>query len=293
MPHKKLLIGSACALLMLVASASYVFTKETGTPIDNEVGYTGGIREQGRTCGTTQCHFVNGGGNIFQRDSLITSNVPPEGYSSGVSYQMSVSLSEPSRVKYGFMASPQANNVAGDARGKLSVIDDSSQLRSGTNYIAVTHTLAGTAAPNESKTWHFKWTAPMQTGLGEVLFFVACNASNDDDTSTGDRIYLDTLFIPERIGNGNHDLLLSKGISAQLVSNPVRDVAIISLNAQTATVIEHALYDLRGHLLVPFEEFRLEGQFRLTIDLTKRPRGPYLVVLRSGDKTSCLRVLRI
>jgi hypothetical protein len=274
-------------------SGTNIMTKEDGTPIENGVGYTGGIREQGRTCGTTQCHHVIGGGNVNQRDSLITSSVPPEGYRSGFTYQMAVTLTEPFRVKYGFMASPQANNAVGDARGTLSVVDDSAQLRTGNNYIAVSHTEKGNQAPNETKTWHFNWQAPSQVGLGEVLFFVACNASNNDDTTTGDRIYLDTMFLPEAIDNGTSSLFSEGGFSARLQSNPVRDMATVVMTSNATTRVEWALFDVSGRTAKPWTSVVVADGDVQTIPMTALPAGAYIAVFRNAERSSALRITKL
>lgn len=292
MKSARLLISIAVAVFIVCVSGSSLLTKEDGTPIKNGVGYTGGIREQGRTCGTTLCHFVTGGGNIFQRDSLINSNVPPAGYLSGQSYEFTVTLTEPFRIKYGYMASPQANNATGDARGTLWVVDDSSQLRTGSNYIAMTHTLAGTAAPNETKTWRFNWTAPSPVGLGEVLFFVACNASNNDDSTLGDRIYLDTLFIPEALNNGVNDLFLSQGITAAVSPNPTSGLAAVTFDAPMAKEVEVGIVGVNGETVIPSRSCVIRPGGKVGLDLREQRPGTYLVVMRAGGKSSTLKLVK-
>lgn len=293
MKSRKLFFGLFTALILLMTSANNLLTKEDGTPIKNGVGYTGGFAEQGRTCGVEQCHHVIGGGNISQRDSMIIGNVPDTvGYYSGNTYQFSVTVADPFRVKYGYMASPQ--DINGDKAGSLAIIDDSSQLRFGgvgPDYIAITHTEIGNQGPNETKTWHFNWTAPSQTGLGDVYFFVACNASNNDDTTLGDRIYLDTLILHEALNNGVNDLM-SQGFHASISSNPVRGDAIISLAASHPVMLEYGVTDIHGRFIVPFRDLEIEKEHVLRIPLEQRPPGTYLVVFRSGGHSSVLRIMK-
>jgi hypothetical protein len=55
----------------------------------------------------------------------------------------------------------------------------------------IEHTRTGTAVADGSAHWVFRWTAPPATAAapGAVVFHVAANAANDDDSPLGDLIY--------------------------------------------------------------------------------------------------------
>lgn len=279
--------GKLLAVLVLTASViilstESVLTKVAGTPIENGVGYAGGIREQGRTCGEQSCHNV-----VSDPEDMITSNVPVEGYRRWNKYDVSVTLADPFRFKFGFMASPQAAN--GDAMGFLFTLDDSVQTRQGDNYIAVTHTEVGTEGPKEFKTWNFQWSPPNEVGNGDIYFFVAANAANSDDTSTGERNYIDTLIIPEALNNGIASQLA--GFDISIGPNPTSDVVNLVFRGVGRQEVHYVLYDLQGKNLAA-DVVSVSAGATSQLDLSPYPAGSYLLQLQSEGESSILRLAR-
>jgi hypothetical protein len=56
-------------------------------------------------------------------------------------------------------------------------------------------TAAGTTVSGDSIRWLFRWTAPSESG-GPVVFHVAANAANFDDSPLGDFIYATSIAVP-------------------------------------------------------------------------------------------------
>jgi hypothetical protein len=80
---------------------------------------------------------------------------------------------------------------AGKNAGQLKTLDTRASVttaeQSGVQYAQ--HLLAGvTPLWSDSTEWTVRWTAPAQ-GSGPVVLHVAANASNDDESEYGDRIY--------------------------------------------------------------------------------------------------------
>jgi len=275
----KLLAVFVLTASVIILSTQSLLTKVAGTPIENGVGYAGGIREQGRTCGVQACHNVTS-----DHQEMISSNIPIEGYRRWNKYDVSVTIADPFRFKFGFMASPQAAN--GDAMGFLFILDDSVQTRLGINYIAVTHTETGTAGPNEFKTWNFQWSPPNEVGNGDIYFFVAANAANSDDTSTGERNYIDTLIIPEALNNGIASQL--EGFDISVGPNPTSDVVNLAFQGVGYQKIQYQLYDLQGRI-VAADVLNVSAGATSQIDLSLLPTGSYLLRLRSEDESSVVR----
>jgi hypothetical protein len=62
----------------------------------------------------------------------------------------------------------------------------------------VQHRLAGThVSPPGAGEWSVRWTAPAET-IAPVIFHVAANSANDDNSQFGDYIYIDSLTVPPR-----------------------------------------------------------------------------------------------
>ena len=72
---------------------------------------------------------------------------------------------------------------------RVRVLEDEN---SGVQYVG--HTGVGTASVTSGTvTWTFEWLAPIEGG-DPVVFHLAANASNDDDSELGDIVLLRRLF---------------------------------------------------------------------------------------------------
>ena len=283
----KFLIGISVSVALVVLSGTRVMTKKTGAPLDTGgIGYTGGFREAGRTCATASCHP----GNAQQRDGMIESNVSGEGYHSGSTYEITVTISQPPRIRYGFMASPQG--LDGSARGGVSATNGSSKvLIGGNNYIGMTHTEAGTNGPSQSKAWTFNWTAPAQIGLGDVYFFVACNAANNNNMASGDQIFRDTVIIPEALTNGIADPK-SAHPQVELAPNPTFGPMTLTFSGPRPGSVEYGIFDHQGRLIRAFQEHQLDPSGSHVLDVSDLAAGTYLMTLRDNDDIRLLRFVR-
>lgn len=137
----------------------------------------------------TACHS----GTPITQTGLITTNIPSTGYVPGTTYLVTATVTMPGVTKFGFQISPQ--NVAGTLLGTLSIINTTqTQLVGNGKYVE--HTSSGTSGTGGTKTWTFNWTAP-QSGTGNVTFYGAFNASNNNSSNTGDQIILTNTVVTE------------------------------------------------------------------------------------------------
>ncbi|MEI6434198.1 MAG: choice-of-anchor V domain-containing protein [Bacteroidota bacterium] len=143
-------ILSAIILLGLsVRSMAY----PTGAP----AGYTGSPGD-GQHC--VSCH----NGSAATVSGWITSNIPTQGYTPGIVYTITVTVS--GTGKKGFEVSPQ--NPSGVQLGILAAGTGNHLVSGGTKY--VTQNSAGSSS--STVTWSFSWTAPA-AGTGVVTFYGA------------------------------------------------------------------------------------------------------------------------
>jgi hypothetical protein len=124
-------------------------------PSGSPAGYTG---SPGDAQSCKNCH----GGTVVTVNNWITSNIPPEGYTPGTVYTVTVTVT--GTGKKGFEVSPQSST--GTQLGTLTA-GTSNHLVGGTKY--VTQNSGNTAA---TATWSFTWTAPA-AGTGPVTFYGA------------------------------------------------------------------------------------------------------------------------
>lgn len=177
------------AAIVLAAWAASAGAFSTG-PFD---GLTGAPGEG--NC--TACHAtfpVNSG------SGAVDLNLPAA-YEPGTTYDVSVTLSDPDAVRWGFELTVLA--VADTTfAGSLAPLDGSTQVSTGGAFgrTYVKQTLAGTlSGQTGSGTWTFAWTAPA-AGTGDLAFHVAGNAANGNGFSSGDRIYTSAVDLAEAAG---------------------------------------------------------------------------------------------
>ena len=141
--------------LSIVLFGAFGGDENSDYPSGAPAGYTGSPGD-GKNC--TQCH----NGSASNVADWITSDIPPEGYTPGTNYSITVTVTG-SGWK-GFEVSPQ--NVPGDLLGTLTAGANNHLTGSG-KY--VTQNARSNANP---ATWSFTWTAPA-AGTGPVTFYGA------------------------------------------------------------------------------------------------------------------------
>lgn len=161
----------------------------TGGPPDS---YTGAPGES--NC--TGCHggsSLNSGGafnNITLTTSTALTSLQPN-----TTYTFSLGFSQSGRTKYGFQLCvlPSGANSSSASIGTLIASSSETQISSttGPNRTYLMHDASGTSASGSTKTWQFQYTTPNTINASPV-FYVAINASNGDNSSSGDLIYAKT-----------------------------------------------------------------------------------------------------
>lgn len=174
------------ALSALLAACAYA--RSTGSP----------IRATGAPPGTncTQCHS----GTVNSGPGSVRIEFPSGGsYTPGNTYKVRVTVADPAAARWGFELTARMGGDLSVTAGTFAIDNAATtQFSPGsTSGQYVTHTPAGTAAGTSgSATWEVSWTAPA-AGSGQVTFFAAGNAANNNNTNQGDQIYTTSLAITE------------------------------------------------------------------------------------------------
>lgn len=258
------------AFALLTGSSTLLRAKTDGAPVANT-----NSPGDGQTCARTGCHS----GTATERTGLIFSDVPETGYLSGETYTITVSIDEPDVVKFGFQASPQ--NAAGDLMGAMELIDAvQTKLIGAGKYI--THNEEGTIG-TESKTWSFRWTP--ESATGDVTFYAAVNASNNEDNATGDKIYFTSLKVSEDPSN----IPLTIGQNTDLEFNTWTDNWNLYIQGgndmESATVY---VTDLSGRMLM--QQHFNQGN-TMSVSVNNWAKGVYLVRVLSNGQYGVRKVL--
>lgn len=144
------------------------------------LAHTGGFGEP--TCVT--CHF---GGPDTPSGEVSLGGVP-ERYRPGASYTLDVSLADTAARVGGFqLAARVAEGPQAGAQGGTLCAADRRVVVATDSATGVAYASHSAAAPADSLRWRLTWRAPARD-VGSVIFHIAANAANDDDSALGDAI---------------------------------------------------------------------------------------------------------
>jgi len=174
-------IAAPVVLLLGVAVAGLTVSAYRDGPPE---GHTGGFGEP--TC--QACHF---GGELNEAAGTLEIRELPAVFTPGQTYPLQVVLRRPAMPVGGFELAARfapGSAGAGAQAGKLEAVDDHADVFDAPNGISYAHhTRAGSTAAGDSIVWGLRWTAPSRSG--PVVFHVAGNAGDDDESPLGDFIY--------------------------------------------------------------------------------------------------------
>ncbi len=236
-------------------------------------GHTGSPGD-GKDC--TFCH----GGTASARADMITSDIPAGGYVPGSTYTITAMVSEAGRTKFGFQVSPQNNSgsVLGFMNGNNDV-----QLVGGGNY--ATHRFGSTSG-TDSKSWTFDWTAPT-AGTGDVTFYGAFNAANNNGSSSGDVIYTSSLTVSEDPGNS---IAQEQKNELKAYPNPSNGTFRVEFPTAIVGTAQILVTDMSGKQVRSRTVSGQELAQSITLDLSNEPKGIYLVQLVTEQITATTKV---
>ena len=160
--------------LLIIANSSGSVGGKSGSPGDG-----------GSTC--TDCHA----GSATAVTGWINSNIPPEGYTPGTTYNITAVGNHTGVVLFGFELT--AEDAQGNKVGTLTVTDPLQTQLTNSN-AAITHTINGITPVGNMKTWNMGWTAPAEA-MGEITFYAAFNAADGNGNTSGDVIYTSSLTV--------------------------------------------------------------------------------------------------
>ena len=146
------------------------------------LAHTGGFGEP--TC--RECHFD---GSAQPTGTLSLGGVPQR-YAPGAAYRLEVIIGDSTARSGGFQLAARvaAGPHAGTQAGTLCALD--TRVAVGTDGESdVQYASHAGAAGADSLRWQLEWRAPSED-VGSVIFHVAANSANDDDSMLGDVILL-------------------------------------------------------------------------------------------------------
>ena len=161
------------ALVVTAARAAY----DARPPL----AHTGGFGEP--SC--RECHFD---GPTRPPEMVSLGWLTPEHLRPGGVYRLHVAIHDTTARAGGFQLSARvaAGPHAGAQAGRLCAVDTRVAVMSDTA-TGVQYASHAGAAPADSLRWQVEWRAPAEE-IGAVVFHLAANSANDDDSMLGDAI---------------------------------------------------------------------------------------------------------
>jgi len=280
MPAKTLLLAVVLSTFALSA-----WGYSTG-PLDNKCGNP----PANTYC--TECHAtypLNSGLGSVNISGL------PASYISGHVYPLTITVSHPTALRWGFELTAQ--DPSNGAAGEFTLADAvNTQL---SNHLAdssdfVKHTSVGTfPGTSGSHTWGFNWTAP-NDNLG-ATFYYAGNAANNNNGSNGDYIYATSAA--RSAAYPVYTVLNPIGSTVIPPGGGVLNYNIAGTNTSASPQIIDVWVDVTlpngatfGPVLGPLMNFSLPANFSINRDRTltvsaASPAGNYMLNAYLGDYT--------
>lgn len=171
----------ALSAAVLLAPALLLAFQEGPLP-----AHTGGF-------GEPSCHFCHYDNPVNDHGGTLDLTGVPDLYTPGEAYPLTVRLARPGARRAGFQLSVRfaGGPVRGQQAGRLEPAAGGLQIvkadETGVDYL--THDESGSRADSSgAAAWRFRWVAP-SAPAGPVLFHVAANAGNGDQSPLGDYVY--------------------------------------------------------------------------------------------------------
>lgn len=265
------LIYSAFGLALL---ATLFLNNASGPAEVQSTDRTGSPLSPG-TCGVVGCHSANAFGPSLSVRLLDANSQPVTVYTPGASYQLEVVVNTQTNAqRFGFqaVALTGANNTNA---GTLAAATGIQVIPlSGRRY-------AEHSMKSVSNTFRTPWTAPA-AGTGEVRFYAAGLAANNNGTTSGDGVAsLTTPLTVTELTSSTNDTQIP-GVSLAVFPNPVHDWLQVRVDGLNSFMADVMLYDMQGRVVQQEKRLILPGRTDWSMEMAALPSGQYWLELRDG-----------
>jgi hypothetical protein len=177
------MVGGAAMLLAIAALVASTGARAAGYVDGAPLGFSGGFGEE-------SCHACHFSAEPNSGDGRVTIIGLPRRFAAGQRYTVTVTLTRAGMKRAGFQLTARFQKD-GAAAGTLAPapgeearigVDVQGDLR-----YANQRKEGATLTSPDAATWSLVWTAPADRG--PVVFQVAANAANGDETTDGDHIH--------------------------------------------------------------------------------------------------------
>ncbi len=250
-----------------------------------------------KTCsgveGSNSCHS----GGIADNAGTATKSITFSGgtnYIAGQTYTVTVSISHPSRNRFGFQIVSLKNGSNANI-GTVALTDTNrtrSQIPTYGSYQTrnyVMHILGGSYGTSNACTWSYSWTAP-STNQGAITFYACLMAANGNNTNdSGDQTYYTQLTINPSItgvfednNENSNDIII--------YPNPVKNSFTINYKLTKPSLFKAELLDAQGKLVqLLYNNDKANGTINEKITLSENSSPGFYFVKFSIDNKEQLK----
>lgn len=264
----------------------------SGTDDNNgKAGRTGAPGEQTCVNGCHNSYALNSGpGSI----TLGSTNMSNWQYVPGTTYHMTVTVAQASSVLFGIDV--ECITTAGANAGTLTVTNSAqTQTKnatiSGNSRRNIVHQQGGGSGAG-SKMFAFDWVAPA-TNIGNVTFYFAGNASNNQNNEAGDYIYTGSQVITAAVSTGMEELAWG---TDEVIIGPVPfdNACTVGYTMRTGGEVMVSLLDVNGQMLERMVKTqRAPGrQVEVLSNLDRFAAGTYFILLEAEGTRTVRKVVR-
>ncbi|MBK0402234.1 T9SS type A sorting domain-containing protein [Adhaeribacter sp. BT258] len=248
--NRKFILASAAAALVL--GFNLTGKSSSSSPPAGHAGAPGEM-----TCAMSGCHTgtVNAGGGSV---ALVN---PPANYTPGATYTMQISVTDANKTRFGFeLVALRSNNQQAGTIMLVSSTNTALQTQGAKTYLSHRNASA-------TNTWTFTWLAPA-TNVGPVTFYMAGNAANGNNTTSGDNIYTASkVLTPAATNTGIKE---DKAAAVKVFPSPASASLNLDFPEKPQTV---KVLDLAGREV--FNQTASEAAN--AIDVSQYPNGTYFL----------------
>lgn len=248
-------------------------------------GAPGSSGDQG-TCANSGCH-----GNVafntaleVQFKSEIDESIPLE-YIPGTTYLVAVQFTtDGTESRTGFQAVALDNNDANIGAWNNTLGTMQTVEINGREYLEQ-------VSPVGVDRWGSFWIAP-PAGSGDVTFYAAGLASNNDGSTTGDGVASNFLTISEA-GASSVAQIDRNFASIRIAPNPIIDQANLTINSQVAGDFQMNILNLSGQKVFSENTFLQVGQNDENLNLGDLQSGLYFLQLIGEESMAIEQLIKL
>jgi len=226
----------------------------------------------GSTCNTCHTGAINTGSGM----PSITAPSLSNGYVPGQTYTITATITNASINKFGFEVTVERD--ADNSKIGTLIVTDGVRTKFVNGGNAITHKIGGTGGSG-SNSWSFDWSAP-SAGTGDVTFYGAFNASNGNNSTSGDIIYTTSFQVNENISASLNENNFDSNFSTY--PNPTKGKLFINSSEK---INELTVFNHEGKLI-------LTQKIGKSIDLSLYSNGVYYIVAHTKSKTFTKKIIK-